>query len=89
MPSRAATERNGPAVEVGSLVRYRVEDEEDGEELVTVVRPEDADPYRRRISAESPLAKALLGRRPGDRATAFTPGGRRCVVVLAVQSRGA
>jgi len=91
MPSRgdaaaAAAERNGPAVEVGSLVRYRSEEDED-DEVVTVVRPDEADPFRRRISVESPLARALLGRRPGERTTAFTPGGRRYLLVLAVQDR--
>ena len=91
MPSRgraaaAAAERNLPAVEVGSLVRYRGEDEEE-EEVVTVVRPEEADPFRRRISVDSPLAMALLGRRVGERTTAFTPGGRRHLLVLAVQGR--
>lgn len=82
----AAAERQGPAVEVGSLVRYRGE-EEDEDEVVTVVRPEEADPFRRRISVDSPLARALLGRRAGERTTAFTPGGRRYLLVLAVQAR--
>jgi transcription elongation GreA/GreB family factor len=43
---------------------------------------------RRRISEETPLARALLGRRVGDQVSARTPGGRWEVTIVGVDSEG-
>mgnify|MGYP000876716645 CR=1 FL=1 len=52
---------------------------EDGEEPETyyIVGAVEADPAKGRISYESPLGQALLGRRKGDRVQVQTPGGTR------------
>ena len=44
----------------------------------------ECDPERRRISVESPVGEALVGRRAGDVVDVDTPGGARTVEVVAV-----
>jgi transcription elongation factor GreA len=44
-------------------------------EKYQVVGPKEADPKKNRISHESPIGKAVLGKSIGDTATADTPGG--------------
>jgi transcription elongation factor GreA len=44
----------------------------------------EADPWAGRISAASPIGRALLGRRPGEVAVVDAPKGRRRLEILAV-----
>jgi transcription elongation factor GreA len=44
-------------------------------EKYQVVGPKEADPKNNRISHESPIGKAVMGKTVGDMATADTPGG--------------
>ena len=47
-----------------------------GKEIVyTVVGPTEADPFARKISDQSPIGIALVGKKVGDTATAETPKG--------------
>jgi transcription elongation factor GreA len=57
-------------------------DEESGKlHTWTIVGPTEANVSEGKLSAESPVAKALLGRSPGDTVTVQTPrGGRRYTV---------
>lgn len=41
----------------------------------TVVGPVEADPLNGKISNESPIGKALMGKKPGEKATITTPKG--------------
>jgi transcription elongation factor GreA len=68
-------------VRVGSLVEVR-----DGqfEESWRIVDAAESDPRRGRISEESPMARALLGRRAGDEVRVQGPEGRRPVTILRV-----
>ncbi len=60
-------------VTVGSTVRIA---EEGGEELgYTIVGSAEADPLHDKISNESPVGRALLGRRKGDTVTVKAPAG--------------
>ena len=43
----------------------------------TIVGPTEADVGKGRLSAESPIAAALLGRSPGEQVDVQTPGGTR------------
>jgi transcription elongation factor GreA len=55
-----------------------VADEESGREATwTLVGPTEADVGAGKLSAESPVAKALMGRRPGDEIEVRTPRGVR------------
>lgn len=47
-----------------------------GKEIVyTIVGPTEADPFARKISDQSPIGIALIGKKVGDKATAETPKG--------------
>ncbi len=69
----APTER-GARVELGSRVKL----DEDGEESVVlqVVGSAEANSREGRISSNSPVGAALMGRRVGDEVTIVTPGGQ-------------
>jgi transcription elongation factor GreA len=47
----------------------------------TIVGPTEAEITAGRLSAESPVAQALLGRAPGDRVEVQTPRGTRAYVI--------
>ena len=71
----------GGTVEVGSRVSYR----DAGKEAeVTVVHALEADLASGKISVESPIAKAMLGRAAGERVTVETPRGERELEILSV-----
>ncbi len=62
-------------VTVGSTVRLM--DESAGEELTyTIVGSPEADPLHDRISNESPVGRALLGKRKGQSVTVEVPAGK-------------
>lgn len=55
-----------------------VADSETGREATwTLVGPTEADISAGKLSSESPVAKALMGRKPGDEVKVTTPGGVR------------
>ena len=54
-------------------------------ETYQIVGRTEADPLHGRISNESPLGKALLGKRPGDVVRVDTPGGITYFKVLSIQ----
>ncbi len=70
---------------IGDVVHVR-----DGklDEWWRIVPADVADARRRWMSAETPMARALLGHRAGDEVRVDRPGGRSPVTVLAVESRG-
>jgi transcription elongation factor GreA len=59
-------------VEIGSGVRYR---QKDREMHAHIVGAPEADPAHGRISNESPIGKALLGKRKGDVVQVTVPSG--------------
>jgi transcription elongation factor GreA len=71
-------------VQLGSTVRFT---EDDGpEEVYRIVGPAEADPRAGRVSNESALGKALLGRRVGDEVDVPTPhGGSYSVRITAIE----
>ena len=60
------------------------DDAGDASEL-RIVGPDEIDPARRYVSMDSPLARALLGKRRDDEVTVEVPGGRRTYVVAAIR----
>jgi transcription elongation factor GreA len=56
--------------EAGKAVRYQI------------VGSDEADPPNGRISVLSPLARTLIGKRPGDTVTAQLPGGKKTFDIL-------
>ena len=69
---------------VGPGARVTVRWDDGAEETYTLVGPVEVDPRSGRISADSPVGQALLGRRPGDRVDVATPTGPSRLAVLAV-----
>jgi len=63
----------------------RLEDDEGQEIEVRIVGPDEIDPARRYVSMDSPLARALMGRRRDDAVAAEVPGGRRTYVVVEIR----
>ncbi len=66
----------------GSTVVVR--DQDGVEQTWRIVSSHDAAPREGRLSAESPVAVALLGRAPGEQAAVSLPKGRRTLTVLSV-----
>ena len=70
-----ASELDSDVVRVGSHVS--VKDEGSGKSLqYTIVGSTEADPSQNRLSNESPVGKALLGRKKGDTAKVTLPNGK-------------
>jgi transcription elongation GreA/GreB family factor len=74
-------EAAGEQVGVGSTVRVR---DAWGEEEYTLVAPTQSNAASGRISIESPVGRALLGRRRDDRIEVQTPGGLRVLSIVDV-----
>ena len=77
----------GPAdrVDLGCLVRVS---EDGGEpEVFQLVGIKEADPRNGKISHESPIGRALMGKRVGETAVARTPGGDLRFRVLEIRPR--
>jgi transcription elongation factor GreA len=66
----------------GSTVVVR--DEQGVEQTWRIVSSHDAAPREGRLSAESPVALALLGRTPGEQTAVALPKGRRTLTVVSV-----
>ena len=62
-----------------------IADDEGHESEMRIVGPDEIDPARRYISMDSPLARALLGRRRDDEVTVEVPGGRRTYAVVGIR----
>jgi transcription elongation factor GreA len=74
-------DHNDGSVQLGSSVKVK---DEFGETTYTIVGPAEADAGSGRISLESPVGKALLGRRGGEKINVETPGGARQVQIVKV-----
>ena len=68
-------------VAVGSRVRVR---DSDGELECTLVDGHESDVQRQLVSVDSPLGRALVGRRAGESVTVAAPAGKRSVAILEV-----
>ena len=69
-------------IRLGARIKIRHADGEEASYLL--VSPAEADPRRGRISEESPIGRALVGRKKNEEVTAETPSGPEHLVVLDV-----
>lgn len=74
---------NNDVVNLGSTV---VVDFDGDEESYTIVGAIEAKPAAGLISNESPIGRALLGKRPGQTAQVTTPGGVQSLKILRITS---
>ncbi|HEX2571961.1 MAG TPA: transcription elongation factor GreA [Polyangia bacterium] len=78
---------SGEKVVFGATVE--LSDAESGEDVVyTIVGEHEADIKQGRISITAPVARALIGRTPGDTVQVRTPKGAREYEILAVRFEG-
>lgn len=72
----------GDTVQVGSKVSL----ESKGDKFsFTITDPQLANPAEEKISSQSPLGQALLGKKKGDSAPVGTPGGKTIYKILNIQ----
>lgn len=69
-------------VSIGSTVRLH---SPRGEEIYTIVGSEEANPVEGKISNESPLGKAFLGRTVGEQIEVKIPAGTTSYTIIAIQ----
>lgn len=74
---------DGQSIGLGTSVVVEVDGEE---ERYTIVGAIEAQPSRGRISSESPVGKALLGKRPGQTAHVATPRGQTSYTIKRIEA---
>ena len=72
-------------VSVGKTVTY-TEVGTDDPETYTIVGSDESDPLNGKISNDSPIAQALLGKKKGETVSITTPGGQLDVVINKVEA---
>lgn len=68
-------------VKLGSTVTLNIKDKK---EIFTVVGEWEADPTAKKISHESPLGKALLGKKVGDKVEVEAPAGKLIYSIISI-----
>jgi transcription elongation factor GreA len=77
---------SGPKDSVRIGCRVTVEEDEGGEaEDFLMVGSHEANPSQRKISHESPIGKALMNKRIGEKVRVATPGGEIQFRIIAIQ----
>ena len=74
----------GGNVRIGSKITV-TEDGQDEQETFMMVGAAEANPLAGRISNESPLGQALMGRRVGDRVMVRAPAGQMVFTIVAIE----
>ena len=72
------------AVSFGSVVTIKYLDDNE-EETYTIVGTSEVDPFDNKISNESPLAKAIMGKSAGETATVIAEAGNYDVKILNIK----
>jgi transcription elongation factor GreA len=78
-------EYTGVHEEVAVGARVTVQEEDFPEETYYLVGAKEADPRNGKISNESPIGSALMGKREGDVITAETPGGTVTLKIIKIE----
>lgn len=70
-------------VGIGCQVELKYEDEDDTESY-KIVGSQEADPFNNKISNESPIAAAIMGRKVGEKVEVSSPDGVYSVEIVAI-----
>jgi transcription elongation factor GreA len=70
-------------VDIGA--RVTIQEEDDPPETFQLVGVKEADPSKGRISHESPIGQALMGKRAGDEVVVTTPNGSIKLKILVIE----
>jgi transcription elongation factor GreA len=76
---------NGGARHIGVGCRVTVQEKGEAPEEFHLVGAKEADPRTQKISNESPIGRALMGRREGEKVEVETPGGVLQLEILRVE----
>ncbi|CAM3173498.1 transcription elongation factor GreA [Lactobacillus bombicola] len=79
-----ATSIDPDEVAVGKTVTYTEVGETDSE-TYTIVGSDESDPLNGKISNDSPIAQAILGKKKGQKVTIATPGGKFDAIIDKVE----
>ncbi len=74
---------NDGKVSIGCTVKIKYVDDDETEEY-KVVGSKEADPFNNRISNESPIAKAIMGKGVGDIVSVDSPNGTYDIEIVSV-----
>jgi transcription elongation factor GreA len=78
-------ENHGKRDEVNVGVHVTIQEEDYPPETYHLVGAKEADPRNGRISNESPIGRALMGHREGEKVVAETPGGQVQLKILKIE----
>ena len=78
------TEGASDRVKMGVNVTIKYEDDDDTEEY-KIVGSMEADPFDNKISNESPIAKAIMGKKKGDVVTVESPNGKYNIELIEIK----
>ncbi|MDE2836621.1 MAG: transcription elongation factor GreA [Chloroflexota bacterium] len=84
IPDHTQADASSDVVELGSIVSVQMGKAKKAD-TYTIVGSTEASPTDGRISNESPLGKALLGRKAGDKAEFKTPSGSQSITIVSVR----
>lgn len=76
------TVKNKDIIDIGSRVTVHIDG---GQETFHIVGPPEADPLSKKISHESPLGKALYGKKVGEKVQVEAPVGMLTYTILKVE----
>ena len=77
------SEANDGKVSIGCQVELKYEDDDDVESY-KIVGSQEADPFNNKISNESPIALAIMGKKVGDTVEVSSPDGVYSVQIVAI-----
>jgi len=77
--------QNGPYDQVDIGARVTIQEDDMPLEVFTLVGAKETDPRNGRISNESPIGRALFGKRVGDIVAVETPGGEIRLRIIAIE----
>ena len=75
--------KNDGKVGIGCQVELQYEDDDDTESY-KIVGSQEADPFNNKISNESPIAAAIMGKKVGDTVEVSSPDGVYSVKIVAI-----
>jgi len=78
-------DNHGKRDEVNVGVHVTIQEEDYPPETYHLVGAKEADPRNGRISNESPIGRALIGHREGEKVVAETPGGQVQLKILKIE----
>lgn len=85
IPDHSKAGARSDVVELGSIVAVQMGKAKGKASTYTIVGSTEASPTDGRISNESPLGKALLGRKAGQKVEFKTPSGSQSITIVSVQ----